>query len=83
MAHGGRTQDRQKQSDVRVERHGASKRKVRGGGGVGGHDRVDRADHAGSHVVLGFGGAVGPPVPAVGQVLQDEAVVRSGLLAVS
>lgn len=82
VAHGGRAQDRREESDVRVERRGASERKVRGGGGAGGHDRVDGADHAGSHVVPGVGSAVGPPVPAAGQVLQDQAVVRGGLLAV-
>lgn len=82
MAHGGRAQDRQAEPDVRAERGGAAEREVRGDGGAGGHDRVDGADHAGAHVVPGLGGAVGPQVPAAGQVLQDEAVVRGGLLAV-
>lgn len=82
MADGGRSQNRPGQSDVRVERGGSVEREVRGGRHPGGHRRVDGTDRAGAHVVPVLRGAVGPQVPSVGQVLQDQNGLRSGLLAV-
>lgn len=82
VARAGRAPDRPGQPAVRAERRRAADRPVRGGRRAGGHHRVDRADHAGAHVVRRVRGAVGPPVPAAGQVLQDQAHVRGGLLAV-
>jgi len=82
VADRGRAQDRPGQPAVRAERGGPVEREVRGGRRAGRHHRVDGADHAGAHVVPGVRGAVGPPVPSAGQVLQDENGVRGGLLAV-
>lgn len=82
VADRGRAQDRPGQSAVRPERRGPVEREVRGGRRAGGHDRVDGTDHAGAHVVSGVRGALGPPVPSAGQVLQNENGVRSGLFAV-
>lgn len=82
VARAGRAPHRPRQPAVRAQRRRATDRPVRGGRRPGGHHRVHRADHAGAHVVRRVRGAVGPPVPAAGPLLQDEAHVRGGLLAV-